>query len=96
MIDEVRSLVQFRRMNLLEPFVHLGKFDVVFCRNVAIYFTPETRADLFRRIAEVMTETGYLFVGSAESLGDLGGRFIPHLHCRSVYYRPNLPIPAGR
>ncbi|HRF00266.1 MAG TPA: protein-glutamate O-methyltransferase CheR [Pirellulaceae bacterium] len=95
-IDEVRSLVQFRRLNLLEPFIHLGKFDVVFCRNVAIYFTPETRADLFRRIADVMTETGYLFVGSAESLGDLGARFIPHLHCRSVYYRPNLPIPVGR
>ncbi|MEZ6105065.1 MAG: CheR family methyltransferase [Pirellulaceae bacterium] len=90
-IDEVRSLLKFQHMNLLEPFNHLGKFDIVFCRNVAIYFTPETRARLFQRISEVMTEPGYLFVGSSESLSDLGPRFMPHLHCKSVYYRPNLP-----
>ncbi|MCA9107966.1 MAG: hypothetical protein KDA83_21320 [Planctomycetales bacterium] len=90
-IDEVRSLLKFQHMNLLEPFNHLGRFDIVFCRNVAIYFTPETRARLFQRISEVMTEPGYLFVGSSESLSDLGPRFMPHLHCKSVYYRPNLP-----
>lgn len=89
-IDEIRALVQFKQTNLLEPFNHLGKFDIVFCRNVAIYFTAETRARLFHRIADVMTEPGYLFVGSSESLSDLGPRFAPQLHCRSIFYRPNL------
>ncbi|MBP7933732.1 MAG: protein-glutamate O-methyltransferase CheR [Phycisphaerae bacterium] len=87
--DEVRGLVAFRRINLLEPFVGLGPFDIVFCRNVAIYFSPEARRSLFLRLADTLTPSGYLFVGSSESLTDLGPRFAPHQHCRSVFYRPN-------
>ncbi len=89
--DGVRALIAFKRMNLLEPFVGLGPFDVVFCRNVAIYFSEETRRDLFRRIKQLMPEYGYLFVGSTESLHEIGPEFAPHHHCRAVYYRPNLP-----
>ena len=88
--DEVRSMVRFQHLNLLEPFNHLGRFDIVFCRNVAIYFTPETRVRLFQRIADSMNEWGYLFVGSSESLADLGPRFAPQMHCKSIYYRPNF------
>lgn len=86
--DEVRSLVTFRRMNLLEPFAALGMFDVIFCRNVAIYFSAEARAGLFRRLADILAPEGYLFVGSSESLGDLGLQFAPQHHCRSVFYQP--------
>jgi chemotaxis protein methyltransferase CheR len=92
--DEVRGLVAFRRINLLEPFVGLGPFDIVFCRNVAIYFSPEARRSLFLRLADTLTPSGYLFVGSSESLSDLGPRFTPHQHCRSVFYRPNKPAAS--
>lgn len=92
--DEIRALVSFRKQNLLEPFHGLGPFDVVFCRNVAIYFTPEIRHDLFERLTKTLTPTGYLFTGAAESLTDLGPRFRPQHHCRSVFYQPNLPATA--
>jgi chemotaxis protein methyltransferase CheR len=86
--DEIRSLVSFQRRNLLEPFRDVGHFDVIFCRNVAIYFSPAARGSLFRRLADVLTPEGYLFVGSAESLADLGPQFAPQHHCRSVFYQP--------
>jgi chemotaxis protein methyltransferase CheR len=86
--DEIRGLVTFRKLNLLEPFGELGPFDVVFCRNVAIYFSPADRARLFRRIVDRLDGGGYLFVGSSESLLDLGPEFVPQHHCRSVFYQP--------
>ncbi len=92
--DPLRALVQFSCRNLLEDFSDLGPFDVIFCRNVAIYFEAATRRDLFLRLAERLTPTGYLFVGAAESLTDLGPRFAPKIHCRSVFYQPNLPAGA--
>jgi len=91
--DEIRSLVTFRKLNLLESFADLGPFDVVFCRNVAIYFSPADRTRLFRRLVDRLEDGGYLFVGSSESLIDLGPEFMPQHHCRSVYYQPK---PAGR
>jgi len=86
--DEIRGLVTFRKLNLLEPFGELGPFDVVFCRNVAIYFSPADRARLFRRIVDKLDDGGYLFAGSSESLIDLGPEFVPQHHCRSVFYQP--------
>lgn len=92
--DEVRALVSFQRLNLMSPYTGLGPFDIVFCRNVAIYFTPEGRRDVFQRISKTLTKDGYLFVGCAESLADLGPQYTPHHHCRGMFYRPNLP-PLG-
>ncbi len=86
--DPLRALVAFRRRNLLEPFATLGSFDVIFCRNVAIYFDPQTRRDLFLRLTDRLATDGALFVGSAESLADLGPEFLPLHHCRAVYYQP--------
>lgn len=85
---ELRGLISFERRNLLEPFRMLGPFDVIFCRNVAIYFTPAARDDLFERITQVLVPDGYLFTGSQESLIHLGPRFKAHMHCRAVFYRP--------
>jgi chemotaxis protein methyltransferase CheR len=87
--DSIRSLVRFQRASLLEPFSSLGRFDVIFCRNVAIYFTPEDRIALFNRFADSLQQEGYLFVGSAESPSDLSPRFFPEAHCQSMVYRPH-------
>ncbi|MEX2092978.1 MAG: protein-glutamate O-methyltransferase CheR [Pirellulales bacterium] len=89
--DSLRALCSFERGNLLDPNSVHGKYDVIFCRNVAIYFTPEARRDLFLRLATALTPAGYLFVGSQESLRDLGPQFAPQQHCRAICYRPNLP-----
>jgi chemotaxis protein methyltransferase CheR len=91
--DSLRSLACFERRNLLES-LGSSRFDIIFCRNVAIYFTPEDRRDLFARLTEALTPEGYLFVGGQESLTDLGPRFAPHRHCRAVFYRPNLATTA--
>jgi len=87
--DELRYLVSFKRTNLLESLAHVGTQDIVFCRNVAIYFQRDARDSLYRRIQKQMSNGGYLFVGSGETLVDLGEDFVPHSHCRSVFYRPN-------
>jgi len=93
--DELRSLIAFRQLNLLKKFTNLGPFDIIFCRNVAIYFSSEDKRSLFNRLAEVLIPEGYMFVGSSESLSDAGPQFKPQQHCRSVFYQPNKQAVAG-
>ena len=64
----VRGMVDFAPVNLLEPFSRLGTFDVIFCRNVMIYFEQSTRDDLVGRLAAQITTGGYLFTAHSESL----------------------------
>ncbi len=87
--DNIRSMIRFERRNLLKPFTGLGPFDIIFCRNVAIYFDIDVKRNLFNRLADLLTPEGYLFVGSSESLNNLDPRFTPQLHCQSVFYQPN-------
>lgn len=92
--DSLRALVSFRKLNLLEPFPSLYPVDIIFCRNVAIYFEKPKREELFRRFKKVLAADGYLFVGASESLIELGPEFQPMAHCRSTFYRPNLQLAA--
>jgi len=68
MRPEVMSMVEFRRINLIQPFPELGKFDLIFCRNVMIYFSHQTQAQLIARLVACLEPGGYLFVGHSESL----------------------------
>jgi chemotaxis protein methyltransferase CheR len=86
--DELRCYASFQRRNLLESLSDLGTFDIIFCRNVAIYFDAKTKRDLFHRLTNQLAPDGYLFVGSSESLMDIGPQFVPQHHCRAVYYQP--------
>jgi len=85
--DEIRVMTTFKRLNLLLPFAGLGKFDIVFCRNVAIYFSPEKRKELFNKIADVLEPDGYLTIGSSESLTGVCPKFEPKRYLRSVFYQ---------
>ncbi len=85
--DEIRSMVSFRKHNLMQPFTSLGKFDVIFCRNVAIYFTLEDRQALFNRIADCLADDGFLVIGSTESLTGVCPRFVPKRHLRTIFYQ---------
>jgi chemotaxis protein methyltransferase CheR len=69
------------------PFATLGKFDIVFCRNVAIYFNLEDRKKLFDRIADMLAPDGFLIVGSTETLTGICPRFVPQRHIRSIFYQ---------
>jgi chemotaxis protein methyltransferase CheR len=85
--DEIRALVSFRKLNLMEDFSFLGKFDIIFCRNVAIYFNERDRASLFTRIGQRMENDGYLVIGSMESLAGICPQFESKHHLRSVFYQ---------
>ncbi len=84
--EDIRAMVDFKKLNLMEPFKNLGKFDVIFCRNVAIYFNLEDRKRLFSRIAEVLEPDGYLIVGSTESLTGICPFLNPKRHLKGVFY----------
>lgn len=85
--DEIRAMAMFKKMNLMEPFIGLGKFDIIFCRNVAIYFTPEDRRKLYEKIANVLEPDGYLVIGSTESLTNDTDLFEPQRYLKSVFYQ---------
>jgi len=85
--DEIRAMATFKLMNLLEPFFFPHKFDLILCRNVAIYFTEEDKRKLYNRLADVLANDGYLIIGSTESIGDLCPKLKPYRFIRSVYYQ---------
>lgn len=85
--DELRSLAVFKTTNLLEDFSSLGKFDVIFCRNVAIYFTEQDKVSLFNRLARTLDTDGSLVIGSTESLTGFCPVLESRRHMRSVYYQ---------
>jgi chemotaxis protein methyltransferase CheR len=88
---EVRSMVQFRQLNLLKDFSHLGKFDVIFCRNVLIYFDQETKIDVFSRLLKANETDGYLLLGAAETVVGLTNAYRPCQQRRGVYV-PNVAV----
>lgn len=85
--DEIRSMVSFGRRNIMQPFIGLGKIDIVFCRNVAIYFNINERKKLFEKISNVLAPDGYLIVGSTESLTGICPIFEPKRYLRTIYYQ---------
>jgi chemotaxis protein methyltransferase CheR len=90
--DEIRSLATFRKLNLHEDFSSLGRWDIVFCRNVAIYFSDEDKRSLFERIGRAMERDGSLVIGSTESLMGVCPEFEAKRHLRSVYYRKKTAL----
>jgi len=85
--DEIRAMTSFRRLNLMEDFSSLGTFDIIFCRNVAIYFSEPDRVSLFTRIGQRLENEGSLIIGSQESLHGLVNRFESKRHLRAIYYQ---------
>jgi chemotaxis protein methyltransferase CheR len=85
--DHIKKRVQFKRYNLQDSLAPLGVFDLVFLRNVAIYFSAPFKRDLFQRIHDVMGVGARLLVGSAESLTDYPHLFSPERHGRAFAYR---------
>jgi chemotaxis protein methyltransferase CheR len=81
----LRSMVQYRKLNLLEAFSSLGQFDIVFCRNVLIYFDNPTKIDILGRISKQMPADGFLVLGAAETVVGLTDAFKPMTEKRGLY-----------
>jgi chemotaxis protein methyltransferase CheR len=91
--SDIRAMVQHRKLNLLQDFGHLGTFDIIFCRNVLIYFDQETKAGIFERLSRVVEPDGFMVLGAAESVVGISDAFKPYPERRGLY-RPNAARTA--
>lgn len=83
--EDLVSMIAFRQLNLLKDWPMRGPFDIIFCRNVVIYFDKDTQRRLFDRFADILVPNGYLYVGHSESLHQISGRF--KLIGKTIYQR---------
>ncbi|KJS87025.1 MAG: hypothetical protein JM58_05825 [Peptococcaceae bacterium BICA1-8] len=90
-IDEkIKNAVTFQQLNLKSSFLLLGKFDIIFCRYVAIYFCQEFRKQLFQKLAQALTPNGVLFLGNSELFPDYKDHFIQEKYHSAAFYRNTL------
>jgi len=88
--SEVMRRVRFQQLNLLQPFTHLGRFDIIFCRNVLIYFSDKVKRDILQRMLDMLEPGGTLFLSSTESVPmDLKG-IEPVRGKQARYFRKNI------
>ena len=85
---DIRAMVQHRQLNLLHDFSHLAMFDLIFCRNVLIYFDQETKTKVLNRLARAIEPDGFLALGAAETVVGLTNVFQPAADRRGIY-QPN-------
>jgi chemotaxis protein methyltransferase CheR len=83
--ERLRSLITFRKQNLIEPTAALGKFDVVFCRNVLTYFDGPTKTDVLERVGQQLNPGGFLMLGGTESVAGLSTAFEATQDRRGLY-----------
>jgi len=83
--ERLRSLITFRKQNLIEPTAALGKFDVVFCRNVLTYFDGPTKTDVLERVGQQLNPGGFLMLGGTESVVGLSTAFEATQDRRGLY-----------
>ncbi len=87
---DIRSMVHYRTLNLLNDFSALGQFDIVYCRNVLIYFDQPTKIDVLNRTSRLTASDGYLLLGAAETVVGLTDAFKPVADRRGLY------VPADK
>ena len=102
----IRAMVKYRQLNLLSNFANLGVFDLIFCRNVLIYFDQQTKTDVLERLARVTAGDGYLVLGAAETVigltdsfkvvGDKHGLYTPNVRSPKPVFRAGRPAAAPR
>jgi len=83
----IRSRINFREVNLLQSYASLGKFDAIFCRNVLIYFSAESKKDILNRMADSLNPRGFLMLGASESIAQYSDRFEMVRASTGVVYR---------
>lgn len=90
--EHLRSRIRFEEFNLLSDYALLGRFDVIFCRNVLIYFDVPTKKDVLDRMAKILAPDGFFIMGAAETVIGLTDALVPHPEHRSIsILRPEAP-----
>lgn len=96
MIDPaIRAMVQYKAYNLLESFSSLGKFDVIYLRNVLIYFDRETKKSILERAAQILAPDGYIILGAAETVIGITDALAPLKSHRGLYQRKSAASTPG-
>ncbi len=85
--DTIKNMVTFKKLNLQEDFSFIGKQDIVFCRNVMIYFSDQFKKEIFSKIARLLRPSGYLFVGASESVINYSTEYQMMNNQRALYYK---------
>ena len=93
---DIRAMVQHRQLNLLHDFSQLGVFDLIFCRNVLIYFDQQTKTSVLNRLAKAIEADGFLMLGAAETVFGLTNVFKPMAERRAVYQPNDVPAASVR
>jgi chemotaxis protein methyltransferase CheR len=93
----IRSKVNFRQFNLLDDFTLLGNFDIIFCRNVLIYFEPNRKAEVLNRMARILADDGTIVLGASESVLGLSTRLVANATHRGFFQLAGkAPLPQAR
>ena len=92
--DRLKTSIRYRTMNLLDDFRALGKFDVIFCRNVLIYFDMPTKKMVLERMAQQVEGAGYLLLGAAETVLGVTDSFKPVAGSRGLYVQDPTKLVA--
>ncbi len=90
--SDIKSMVQYKYFNLLESMHTLGRFDIVFCRNVLIYFDKETKAKVLQGMAQLLPDDGFVILGGAETVLGITDAFKPMDNTRGIYIKPNSTV----
>lgn len=85
--NDIKKMVTFKKMNLQESFNHIGRQDIVFCRNILIYFSMDFKQDILHRIANLLRPNGYLFLGASESIIMYTKEYEMLRHAMGLYYQ---------
>lgn len=93
-VPKLRSMIEFRKFNLLDPYLGFGTFDIIMCRNVLIYFDVPTKADILLRMSRALAVDGYLQLGGAETVLGISDAFRPLANHRGTFVRAPAPVTA--
>ena len=93
--DEIKNMVKYEYFNLLDNMAGIGKYDIIFCRNVLIYFDEETKRDVLERMVNNLEDDGFLFLGGAETVLGITESFKPIPEKRGLYAKPHSVHIAG-
>ncbi|MBF0408893.1 MAG: protein-glutamate O-methyltransferase CheR [Candidatus Riflebacteria bacterium] len=89
--QKIRNMVEFKRVNFMENLSSLGKFDVIFFRNVLIYFDSATKTKILEKIYEMLSDDGYLFIGASEMIMGTDAGFKSERYDQTIFYKKVLP-----
>lgn len=93
--DDIKSMVKFSTFNLLDDMSRMGQFDIIFCRNVLIYFDEKTKGSILGKMEKQLEKDGFLLLGGAETVLGITDKFSPMPEKRGLYIKNTNASPAG-